>query len=64
MGNGTDGGARIARKPMSKGLGECPKCGRGRALVSVKPRPKTPGETTTYCRWDDCRWARVVPFLE
>lgn len=39
----------------------CPACGRGAALVSVTPRPLTPGETTTYCRWDDCTYARVAP---
>lgn len=39
----------------------CPKCGRGSAKVSVTPRPTLAGEVTTYCRWDDCNWARVVP---
>lgn len=48
------------QKPQ-KGQGVCPKCGRGRALVEVKPRPMLPGEVTTYCRWDDCDYVRVRP---
>ena len=36
----------------------CPTCGRAAALVSVTPRPLL-GGVTTYCRWDDCDYARV-----
>jgi hypothetical protein len=43
------------------GIGACPTCGRGRALVSVTPRPTLPGEVTTYCRWDDCDYTRTRP---
>lgn len=46
---------------VQAGIGECPKCGRGRALVSITPRPMTAGEVTTYCRWDDCDYTRARP---
>lgn len=42
----------------------CPKCGRGSAIVSVRPRPTEPGEVTEYCRWDDCNYGRMIPFLD
>lgn len=42
----------------------CPKCGRGAALVEVKPRPVAPGEVTKYCRWPDCTYGRIIPWPE
>lgn len=64
-GTGTDGSGRRPSTGAQRRTAEarrCPTCGRGSALVSVRPRPVAPGETTTYCRWDDCTYARVVPF--
>lgn len=64
---GADGAGRRPSTGAQRRTAEarrCPTCNRGGALVSVKPRPVEAGETTTYCRWDDCTYARVVPFPE
>ena len=65
MGSGTDGEGRrpsTGAQRRTANSRRCPLCGRGGALVSVRPRPLAPGETTTYCQWDTCPNARVIPF--